>query len=704
MVNKMQTAPSTSSVHLYRNFRQLSEQLSMEEVFRRIHQGMYESVITVLRREKKAGHKDKADGVKKTLPAVTVSADYRGRRLLENIIAYYPWLVLDFDGIPFSLAEQVRDKAAKLPYTLMAFVSPGGEGVKVVCHTPGNPHNLAGETLVTLHRSYFKALGGYYARHLGWKVDPSGSDISRLMLLGFDRGAYCVEHWPAAPYVGEFPVAEAEVPAPIHQKEEVALVSDGSIAVSDTKAFIAAREELRKQGEEYKPHNHNNYLYKMARKLNASGVSQKATEALVMANYEDYSSAEQRQLIDSAYHNHSNEHGTKPTAAHKHKVSVQEVETYLATHYKLRYNTITCRLEKAEGDEPENYVPLDDYYENSIYRALCLEGLTVRKAMLESLLRSDFVPRFNPFVSYMESLPAWDRVTDHIGALAATVTVAGDQKRWEKHFKKWFVAMVASWLRPEVVNNVALILVGKQNVYKTTWITSLLPPELKRYLYSGPVNPRDKDHILNLSRCALINNEEMDGLSGEQLNHFKSMVTQPSTNERAAFGRNIEYRPHCASFAGSTNFMEVVGDSSGLRRWLLELVESIISPYEHPFDYVGIYSQALHLLNEGFCYWFDTAEGRDMNEYNERFEMKSVEEEMIRVWFRIPLEHESYVSLTAAQVLQKLSCLVHTPMNKNNVGKSLKRIGFAFHLLKGVNYYHMIELSVQDVEANKSLL
>ncbi|MCD7926105.1 MAG: hypothetical protein LUI85_16040 [Bacteroides sp.] len=703
MVNKMQTAPSTSSVHLYRNFRQLSEQLSMEEVFRRIKGGMYESVILVIRRERKAGHKEKADGAKKTLPAVTVSTDYNGRRTVENLTAYYPHLVLDFDGIPFSLAEQVRDKAAKLPYTLMAFVSPSGEGVKVICHTPGNPNGLTGEELITLHRSYFKALSQLYSLRLGWKVDVSGSDMGRLMILGSDRNAYCVEHWPTSPYEGDFPVYKPENQSPC-ETQEAKVTTPPEIDAAAMKAFLAAREELRKQGVVYEPHNHNNYLYKMARKLNTAGICQEVAEPIMLANYEDYSATELHQLVVSAYTNHKDEHGTKQAAPAKGKVSINEVETYLSTHYKFRYNTITTRLEKAESMESKHYAPLDDYGENSVYRDLCLQGLTIRKNHLESLLRSDFVPRFNPLVSYMENLPEWDGEVDYISQLAATVTVEGDQQKWERNFKKWFVAMVASWLETDTVNHVALILVGRQNAYKTTWITSLLPPELKSYLYSGPVDPGNKDHILNLSRCALINNEEMDALSGERLNRFKSMITQNATNERAAYGRNMEYHPRCASFAGSTNLTEIVCDSTGLRRWLVEMVESIISPREYPFHYTGIYSQALSLLKNGFRYWFNNEEVREINMDNEQFEMKTVEEEMIQMWFRIPGKYDSYITLTAAQVLQKISYLVHTPMNKNNVGKALKRIGFACHKVKGITCYHMIELSPADVEANKSLM
>ena len=41
--------------------------------------------------------------------------------------------------------------------------------------------------------------------------------------------------------------------------------------------------------------------------------------------------------------------------------------------------------------------------------------------------------------------------------------------------------MVASWLRDDVVNQQVLVLIGRQGIFKTTWLEYLLPPELRAY-------------------------------------------------------------------------------------------------------------------------------------------------------------------------------------------------------------------------------
>ena len=46
---------------------------------------------------------------------------------------------------------------------------------------------------------------------------------------------------------------------------------------------------------------------------------------------------------------------------------------------------------------------------------------------------------------------------------------------------KWFVAMVTSWIKDEVVNHQVLVLIGKQGIFKTTWLEHLIPPHLRAY-------------------------------------------------------------------------------------------------------------------------------------------------------------------------------------------------------------------------------
>ena len=71
---------------------------------------------------------------------------------------------------------------------------------------------------------------------------------------------------------------------------------------------------------------------------------------------------------------------------------------------------------------------------------------------------------------------------------------------WRVCFKKWFVAMVASWMKDEVVNHQVLVLIGKQGIYKTTWLEHLIPPHLRAYACKlANSNDLNKDERLRIA-------------------------------------------------------------------------------------------------------------------------------------------------------------------------------------------------------------
>jgi iron-sulfur cluster protein len=108
--------------------------------------------------------------------------------------------------------------------------------------------------------------------------------------------------------------------------------------------------------------------------------------------------------------------------------------------------------------------------------------------LLDIVLNSDFVRRYNPLTEFLESLPEWkEGDPDYIGELSRRVVVKNypthfhTQQEFTEMFRKWIVGMVACWVSPRVVNEMVLILVGKGGLYKTSFFQYLLPPELRQY-------------------------------------------------------------------------------------------------------------------------------------------------------------------------------------------------------------------------------
>ena len=355
-----------------------------------------------------------------------------------------------------------------------------------------------------------------------------------------------------------------------------------------------------------------------------------------------------------------------------------------------------------EGSGVGYYVLLTDRIENTLYTELKAQK-EVRMQDLHSVIESDFVPEYHPFREYLEHLPPWrEGDADHIMGLSLSVNVRGDadeQMLFYEYLKKWLVAMVASWVDPGVVNNVMLVLIGEQGSYKTTWFSYLLPPELRRYFYTKTnANRMTKDDLLTLSQYGLVCCEELDTMRPSELNQLKAAMTMPAIDERAAYARHKEHREHIASFCGTGNNVQFLSDTTGNRRWLPFEVSSIDSPRSSPFDYVGIYSQAYALYQQGFRYWFDAGEVRRLARHNEQFETPHSERELVDVFFRKPMEHERGEFMPVALAIQIIGGNNAGSLSKERVGRAFMDLGFQSKRKATSRGYIVVRRSAEEMK------
>ena len=250
---------------------------------------------------------------------------------------------------------------------------------------------------------------------------------------------------------------------------------------------------------------------------------------------------------------------------------------------------------------------------------------------------------------------------------------------WRACFKKWFVAMVASWMKDEVVNHTVLVLVGRQGIFKTTWLDNLIPPELRAYSSKLPLSGQiSKDDRLRLCENGMLNIDELDAMCGREMNIVKSLLTSTDVNERAAYGRLKERRVRLASFCASTNKREFLTDITGNRRWLPFEVESIQNPFHTIIPYERLYAQAKALVEEGiFSYWFDMEEIKVLEAHNEEFRAQENEEQLLPILFDVPAEGKGEF-MTTAEISERLVSHggIKKPMSTKQLGVIMGKKGF----------------------------
>ena len=338
-------------------------------------------------------------------------------------------------------------------------------------------------------------------------------------------------------------------------------------------------------------------------------------------------------------------------------------------------------------------------------------GLSVSAKEVLAVLQSHRIPDVHPLREYVEEVkPFTPEQPDWIGDLAKQVKVEGDdqaQELWRVYFTKWFVAMVASWMKEEVVNQQVLVLVGKQGIFKTTWLEHLLPPELRAYgCKMSNSTQLNKDERLRIAEYGLIALDEIDAMSAKELNVMKSVITASDVSERAAYGYTKERRMRLASFCASGNKEEFLTDMTGNRRWLPFKVESIQNPFFTTLPYDRLYAEARYLIEIGFQYWFDLNDIETIEARNEHFRAQENEEQLLAVYFDVPREGEGQF-LTTAEISDKLVIKgsIKKPMSMSRLGMVLQQAGYKSKRIgkAGTRGWIVRERGAEEINANRNI-
>ena len=399
--------------------------------------------------------------------------------------------------------------------------------------------------------------------------------------------------------------------------------------------------------------------------------------------------------------------------------TVGEIKAYLSDHIHLRWNLVKHRVEaRLPMEDPfcanseltqfvsDEWQPMSDRLKNTLLTALQSVKPT-RKTDLETVLDSGYVQGFHPFLYYLNRLPPWDG-QDYILELSATVSVKGDveeQLFFADVLRRWLVGMVASWLDEDTVNQAVLVFIGEQGLYKTTWFSMLLPPELRDY-FRIKVNASrvGKDDLIAMSQYGLVCYEELDVMRSTDVNTMKSVVTMPAIDERRPYGHYTEHMPHVASFCGTGNNVQFLNDSTGNRRWLPFLVERIDDPRSHPFHHAGIFAQAYALYRQGFRHYFTKAEEERLKAHNRTFETPCSEQEAISKHFRLPSGEERGEFYTATDIQLVISEGPALRFAVERIGSAMKALGFAGYRSHGRRGYRVVRYKIDEIEANRRLL
>ena len=652
-----------------------------------------------------------ADNTKLMMPGITASAlmDGQGKQV-ANILKPTYWLAVDIDKIPDEKMQEVIAKTDKDPYVMARYVTASGHGLRILARY--KPFDDPEVTAVELFDVVVRKAMDYFSILLGVPADEKCCDITRMCGLAHDPTAYFC--WNSKPfeldtkdikrlYFKKSMAEKYERRSSRRRKPSQKMVSLAKHIPTIDEAAPAIEKLLETWGKAFEPNRHNDYVYNFGLTCLKYDIDQK--EATDYADQHFSAQYPKTVSVMNQAYKHQEQRGTwqfmRKGESYGKKPSMKMLKQWLSMRYEFHRNEVTGYYEVCSRDvlkgKFHRWTRMDDNIENSLWIEMEEDGLQTLLPRLHSLINSDFSEKYNPLLDYLTALPAWDGKTDYIQMLADRIHIADTdgahhtQEDFRYFFKKWFVAMVVTWVTDTVVGQTILIFVGKGGLFKTTFFDKLLPKVLHDYFINeSTASYTDKDFMGAMASKALMCLDEFETAFGKNLSAFKSCVTKLFFSIRRPYDKYRTELPHRAAMCGTSNSVQIISEEEN-RRYSPWLIESIDSPIDHPIDYQHVYAQAVALGKEvmerqrkhedGWVFWLTTEDIEVMREHNKMFMISNYMEDQILRYYRVPGKdvEARYIKFRySSEILERIGgCpALSRYIYQQNLASTLLRLGF----------------------------
>ena len=604
---------------------------------------------------------DEAKKLAKVIPAATFRKTVNGIQMT----GYNGIIQIEINHLA-NRAEvnRVKQEAAELSQTFLAFMGSGGHSVKIWIRFTRPDQSLPQkreEAEIFQAHAYRKAFS-LYQPALSYPIELKNPTLEQSSRQTYDPELY---YNPDSTIV--YMRQPLEMPSDTTYKETVQAETSpfkrlipGYDSFDTLSALFEAALNKAYRSSELQPRVHTRsdedlkpLLVQVARYCFQAGIPEEETARWAIAHF--YTQRKEylvRQTVQNVYTSEKG-FGKKSSLTAEQELEFRTGE-FMQRRYEFRYNTMTTATEYRERNTfCFCFRPLSSRIRNSIAMNARLEGLNLWDRDVIRYLDSDRVPVFNPVEDFLFGLDIhWDG-HDRIRELAARIPC--NNPHWPDLFYRWFLNMVAHWrqIDRKYANCTVPLLVGPQAYRKSTFCRSLIPPELQAY-YTDRIDFSNKrDAELSLNRFLLINMDEFDQNKASQQAFLKHILQKPIVNIRRPRGTATQEMRRYASFIGTSNHKDLLTDTSGSRRYI---VINVTGPIDcSPIDYEQLYTQAIHDLYKGERYWFDTEDEKIITENNQEFQVMPVAEQLFHEYFRaVKEEEEEYEQLLAIEILEQV--------------------------------------------------
>lgn len=259
----------------------------------------------------------------------------------------------------------------------------------------------------------------------------------------------------------------------------------------------------------------------------------------------------------------ANTKGEYDNSANNLNIIIQH-DQFLKDVFKLnifdnkRYVTRSLPWRKVDTAEPlrdVDYSGVRNYIE-------CVYGIVSSQKVDDALALEFEKKKFHPIREYI-CTQKWDGIP-RVNTLLIDYFGAEDNAYTRAAIRKTLCAAVARVFEPGIKFDTALILVGEQGTYKSTFVKKLG----MEWFSDTFTTVQGKESFEQIQGAWLIEMAELSGLKKAEVESIKHYISKREDMFRPAYGRTVEtYKRQCVFF-GTTNNKDFLRDPTGNRRFM----------------------------------------------------------------------------------------------------------------------------------------
>jgi twinkle protein len=249
-----------------------------ELIYERIKNGDYKDKILALRKLSEKGNRATQ---KRDLPSICFSGKF-SKRGNDFCLQHSGLVCIDFDHV--KEIGKLKERICKDKYTFMCFLSPSGDGLKVVMKIPAS---------IKTHTDSCKAITEYYNE----ETLDEFKDIARVCYISYDPEIY-------------FNPKSEVFTQLIQDKKEIKQVIYPTERIEDTKDIYDRIVTWLNKSDTYQDGNKHNYLVRLAGACSRFGIPMMECENILYYEFSNKASRVDRkditQLVNRVYSNYRN--------------------------------------------------------------------------------------------------------------------------------------------------------------------------------------------------------------------------------------------------------------------------------------------------------------------------------------------------------------------------------------------------------------